>query len=206
MKINSNTFILWIYIIGIIFCGIVTYSPFCTDKSLFVQFCVLLVMAIGSIFGFYKYNQIKSEYLDLLVETKSENNIHSIKTQVFNKSGVKKSIEYAFILITRQEVNILDAISNFINTHNWDIDINCTDNFKCLRNRIEIPTLDNNMYIIPLRFYYSENIQIGNESPSYTYSFNNNDLNLECGIYSVRFFIYPKSGLHRSTVDSLIIT
>ena len=45
---------------------------------------------------------------------------------------------------------------------------------------------------------------IGNENPSYTYTFDKN-VGIDKGIYSVRFFIFPHVGYHRSTVDSLII-
>lgn len=209
----SDFFLKFLYLVAIfvilivIYCGVVIFPSICIDKNLCVQYCVLLVMVIGSIFGFYKYYQIKSEYLDLRVKTKYENNIYSIKTQVYNESGVKKNIEYAFILITRQEINILDAINEYIHTIDQDINISYTDDLKILKKYVKTHKFaNNNMCIIPLRFYYIENIQIGNESPSYTYSFENSVLNLETGIYSVRFFIYQKKGLHRSTVDSLIIT
>src|SRR5690606_28068169 len=138
----------------------------------------------------------------LMIETISIDEFNSIKTQVVNKSGEDKEIDYAFLLITKQEANIIQNVQSIVQ----DLNISSTNDFNLIRNHISEPLfINNSIGIVPLKFYFSENIAIGNENPCYTYSFDNNKIKLHKGIYSVRFFIYPKEGYHRSTVGSLII-
>lgn len=84
-----------------------------------------------------------------------------------------------------------------------------TNEFELLKDQIETPIYTHNAAIIPLPFYYSENVRIGNENPGYSYMFDNNITNdgviLEEGKYSVRFFIFCKGKLHRSTADALVV-
>lgn len=186
-------------------------------KTLISQYAGVLVTGFGFFVAVYqlklstfKYwedeKRKKTDFLDLTIETKSMDNIHSIKTQVNNKSGEKKEIDFSFILITKQEKNILAAVNNILEQNGVDFQISCTNDFNNLKDFIIKPLIINNeIGIIPLEFYFSENIAIGNESPGYTYSFDNDEIKLNNGIYSVRFFIYPTTGYHRSTVDSLII-
>lgn len=178
-------------------------------KSLISQYAGVLVTGIGFILAIYQYfhseNKKQKDYLDLIVETKTDNDYYSIKTQVLNKSGEIKDIVYAFALITPQDENIVNAIQTLVTFKQWDIEIKCSNHFFKLKEEITSLLLFEKMVIIPLSFYYSENIRIGNENPCYTYSFDNKTIGLDKGIYSVRFFIYPKIGYHRSTVDSLVI-
>lgn len=88
------------------------------------------------------------------------------------------------------------------------LNIRCTNDFEKLKNVIEEPLWIPNVggAIIPVSFYYKENIRISNENPSFVYSFNNKKEMLPNGIYSVRFYIFSiNKRYHRSTVGSLII-
>jgi hypothetical protein len=186
-------------------------------KSLISQFAGIIVTGVGFIIAIYQLKFSSNQYfedlkkkeedfLDLIIETKSDNDFHSIKTQVINKSGGDKDIDYSFLLITKQENNILTDIQIIIKHLNLDLQIDCTNKLNQLKRFISHPLfIDNSIGMIPLDFYFSENIGIGNESPGYTFTFNNKKIKLQDGIYSTRFFIYPTEGYHRSTVDSLII-
>jgi len=186
-------------------------------KSLLSQYAGIIVTGVGFIIAIYQlrlstnqyFDDLKKkekDYLDLIVESKTDENFHSIKTQVFNKSGKNKKIKYSFLLLTKQEDNIIEDIQSIIQHLNLDLQINCSNNFYQLKDFISKPLyIGNSIGFIPLEFYFKENIRISNENPCYTYSFDNNEIKLQKGIYSIRFFIYPKKGCHRSTVDSLII-
>ncbi len=151
----------------------------------------------------------RKDFLDMFLSINNQEDFYSIKTQVINKSGLDKEINFAFLLISPQDN--WAKIIGFINNE-YKLDIRATNGFLKLKNIINKPFFRENAAIIPLDFYYKENIGIGNENPSYTYTFNCNASNtkLNSGIYSVRFFIFPEYNgdaiYHRSTVDSLIIS
>lgn len=186
-------------------------------KTLIIQFAGIVVTGIGFVIAIYQLklstnqylDDIKKknkDYLDLMIETKYDNQYFSLKTQVINKSGDNKEIDFSFILITKQQDDIIEKIQSIKNYLKLDFSMPYSNDFNKLKNYITKPIfIENTIGIIPLEFYYSENIRIGNENPSYTFSFNRSELDLTNGIYSARFFIYPKNGYHRSTVDSLIL-
>lgn len=149
----------------------------------------------------------QSKYLELLIKAEQKDSIYSIHTQVINRTEDRQPIGYAFLLISEQDnwSNIIDIINN-----KYKLNIHSTNgliNFKHLSdNPLWFPK--HRSGIIPLPFYYYENLEIADESPSFTYSFNNENINLPSGIYSIRFYIFPDDNerYHRSTVGSLIIS
>lgn len=216
---KKNKFLIASFSIFILLVGFLLFFTCWSDgtKSLISQYAGIIVTGIGFIIAIYQLrlstNQYfedlekkKKDYLDLTIDTKSMGKFHSIKTQVVNKSGEDKEIDYSFLLITKQDDDIIKKVQSVIKFLNLNLQINYTDDFKSLKNHIQTPLfINNSIGIIPLEFYFSENDGIGNENPGYIYSFNNKKIKLKKGIYSVRFFIYPENGLHRSTVGSLII-
>lgn len=218
-EMKKNFTLLISFSVFLILIGLMLFATCWTNetKSLISQYAGIFVTGIGFIIAIYQLklstNQYfedletkKKDYLDLNIKTKYFNEFNSIKTQVVNKSGEDKEIAYSFLLITKQEDSIILKVQEIAQYLNVDLNINSTNDFIKIKNHIAEPIFINNTIgVIPLEFYFSENIGIGNENPSYTYSFNNNKIKLQEGIYSVRFFIYPKEGYHRSTVESLII-
>ena len=211
----------WIFaiVLFLLTLGILVFLT-CWDKEIksqILQFSGIIITGLGFFIAIYQLklssNQYfddlrkkKENYLDLFAQTKYDNNYYSIKTQTKNNTGEVKDIDFSFILITKQENDIIEDVKKIIRLLKIDVTIEHSDDFVKLRNSIKEPTfIENSIGIIPLDFYYDENIQIGNENPSYTYTFDNNKIKLESGIYSARYYIYPKVGLLRSTSDSLII-
>jgi tRNA(Leu) C34 or U34 (ribose-2'-O)-methylase TrmL len=214
-----TSFAIFLIIVGILI--------FCTDwtdkiRLLITNYAGVIVTGLGFVIAIYqlrfatnKYfediEKKNKDYLDLLIKTEKENDYYSIKTQVLNKSGEDKGIEYSFLLITKQDENINDKIAKIISEKKWSINITSANDLINFKGNIEAPLFWNNVLaIIPLKFYYEENLRIGNENPSYSYSFDNNIVKLQKGIYSVRFFVFPEQDTsshryHRCTVDSLII-
>lgn len=144
------------------------------------------------------------KYLDLSLQTIYTGDYVSFKTQVINRTSDSQKIEYAFILISPQE-NWNKPIEELKQICQLEID--CTNDYIKFKSHTEKPFYRNNGAIISLPFYYDENLQIGNESPAFVYTLDNNIAKLDPGIYSIRFYIFPTSKLyHRSTVDSFIIS
>ncbi len=143
-------------------------------------------------------------YLDLYLQINYIKNYVSIKTQVINRTNDKQDIEFAFILISPQEN--WDKIMIYI-SEKYHINFNCTNDFIKLKDYIKEPLYCTDGVIIPLPFYYQENLVIGDESPAFVYTLDNNISKLRPGIYSVRFYIYPNAQrYHRTTVDSFILS
>lgn len=213
----------WILVIFVILIVIIGFMLFLTcwsndTKSLISQYVGILVTGIGFIVAIYQLkfstdqyvNELKSKsknFLELNIDVKNINQFYSLNTQVVNKSGEDKEIDYSFLLITKQDEDILSNFNIITKYLDLKSDISATNDFNCIKNYINNPLfINNSIAIIPLSFYFSENIKIGNENPSYTYSFDNNEAKLKTGIYSVRFYIFPNNGgYHRSTVESLIV-
>jgi uncharacterized protein YxeA len=208
MKIHSMKFIFWSIIFVLL---AIASSLFFTNwdkdtKTLILQYFTLCVTALGFYIAIQQLIKRRKHYLEILIDIKTSKPFYSIKTQVLNKSGDNKDISFAFLLITKQNSNIIYCANKVLNHLKANIKFNCSNDFVHFLNIINEPFfLENQIGIIPLDFFYSENIQIGNESPAYTFTFNNDTICLENDIYSVRFFVFPKDGYHRSTVESLII-
>lgn len=216
---KTNKILITGFSICMIIIGILIFATCWTNetKSLISNYAIIVVTGVGFLIAIYQLKlstkqyfddleKKEKDYLDLRIETKTENDFHSIKTQVLNKSGSYKVIDYSFLLITKQERNFIDDVNSVIQHLNLDLQLDYTPNFNQLKNKIREPLfINNSIGIIPLEFFFSENIAISNENPCFTYSFDNRVINLQQGIYSVRFYIFPKEGIHRSTVDSLII-
>jgi len=179
------------------------WSP--ATKSVVVQYAALILSGLAFIIFLYDYNLKKEDFLDTKLKVTSKENYHSIKTQVFNKSGMKKEVSFALLFISGQETSPVVAMNEALEALNLLVKFSYTNDFEELKGQIDSPQFTVNAAIIPLSFYYSENVWIANESPAFTYTFNTNEKYLKDGIYTVRFFIFCNGKLHRSTADSLVI-
>ncbi len=212
---------IWIalVVIFLISIGVLTFLT-CWDKetkSQILQFGGIIITGLGFFIAivqlkiasnkyFSDLEKKSKDYLDLSVVAENVESFYNIKTKVINKSGENKDIDFSFLLITQQSEDIIEQANQIANFKELNRVFDCSNDFNEFKSFIEEPIFINKRIgLVPLDFYFSENIAIGNENPAYTYSFDNTKIKLDKGIYSVRFFIYPKVGYHRSTVDSLII-
>ena len=193
-------------------------TNWCTStKDLILQYSILIVTGIGFILAIQQLKLSVEQYfeekrrefenfLDLSINIVPKESFFSIKTQVFNKSTENKSIEFSFILINQQEQDIIEVVNKVFENVDSEKKVEYSNEFNELKDVIDKPMFFEESYgIIPLDFYFLENVQIGNESPSFTFSFNNDEYSLKKGIYTARFFIFPEEGYHRSTADNFII-
>jgi len=142
-------------------------------------------------------------FLRIRVETQKENNKYTVLTEIENTSRFfNKKINNAFLIVSKEDADLIEIGEKIGENLNVNTEINCTNVFKEFQTDQEI-YIDQEIAFIPLEFYYSENIGIGDEKLTYRCSINNN--NLKSGNYSVRFFIYGNKKYHRSTQDLIII-
>jgi hypothetical protein len=153
--------------------------------------------------------KIKSRsFIDLSLRIEKDNNHIKLITKIFNDTTVNHPLDYAFLLITQQDSNIIEQSNILLNNFETDNILELTTNLDIFKKHIADKAFKNkNVVVISLPFYYSEHNRIADENPGFSYILDNYNSNLDKGIYTVRFFVFPKSEnkYHRSTADSFII-
>ena len=153
-------------------------------------------------------------YLQINLLVNKVENVYTARTHVENPNEVfDKYIEVAFLLITLEEADIIEAAKKIASNIEKNPDkIKYSDDFNMLKkedSENDIPIYIENIGFIPLTFYYSENVAVGNEKLPYTCSIDKDQL--KKGIYSVRFYVFPKKGsiikrYHISCQDLMVIS
>ena len=153
--------------------------------------------------GFKFYEELVG-YLKVKVQVDSKDKIYSILTEIENTSKwSRKKIDNAFLIISPENSDLIETGVNIAKELNLDEYIENTNDFEKLTGEQSV-YFDNQTAFIPLDFYYSENIAIGDEKLTYRCSVDKTKL--KSGNYSVRFYIYGEKRYHRSTQDLLTIT
>lgn len=182
------------------------YAESPTDLE-FSGYCNEVLEALkifGSILGlaafFWKIWDAFKSYLHIYVEVESSSNkILLIKTRVENRSLCRKKIENALLLIGPEDEEPVETFNSTVPgeelSHTNDI----------AEHRIEGALYgEEGRAVIPLPFFYSENIQIGDESSSYTAVAATSTM-VSGKPYAIRFYIFDRNRLHRFTEDTFII-
>ena len=142
--------------------------------------------------------------LEILVEY--INNIPIIHTKVVNDVTVKKGIKHSFLLITKK-----DCKNDFLTQTN-----------KCLNSKFEFTNefvetkhlkklFKESFAFIPLEYYFSENIAVGNEILQFSHTLTQFEIDSikttlnDNEEFEVRFFVFSsESHPHRSVATTLI--
>lgn len=169
-----------------------------TDKITISLLSLLwtIVMAFIALYLYTKSNQDEERnFLELNLNIISENNYTKIRTEATNKTKFDREIAFAFLLITKTNSDLLETVNDKFQTN-----FEKSNDFISLKNNQLFS--DNDFAFIPLPYFFSENIQVGNEKlifevPMKT-SLNDNNLTF----FDARFFVFRNSndlnGLHRS--------
>lgn len=168
--------------------------------DLFVSFSLVLVTIVGFLFATYSIKSSYEKYLILSVMTKKEGDFIHIITKIENNTEIPKDLNFAFLFISKQNKNPIEMMNSLV--IGKPKPFNYTNDFIKLKGNCESIIENENAIYIPLSFYYSENIKIGDESPTYSYVIDCNNTVLLNNIYTVRFYVFPKNGYHRSTCAS----
>jgi hypothetical protein len=130
----------------------------------------------------------------------------SVLTSVDNNSNRPKPIEFACLLVSPECENPVAAAAELARALGSSTDIKYTNDIEKLKPDLKgrensAPIFDNGRVLLPLPFYYSENVGIGDETLTYRVQLDSSRL-LPATCYAVRFFIFVRGRLHRSTHDS----
>lgn len=166
----------------------------------FMQLILTVLIAIVGVYLFlFKNNEEKRNYLRLqlnVVEPEDTSYI-KLRTEVINTTSQDRKIHSAFLIITCKDTNLLVEIN-----YNMKTDFKFTNDLHRLKNNCAV--YKENFAFIPLPYYTSENIWVGNEHLIFEYPFSNDKTHLrdEYRFYDARFFVFRNAkdinSLHRS--------
>lgn len=203
-KYTSWSSILWLVIIPICFSATVALagetvakqdSWFGTAKEIFA----IVGGTLGTLAFIWRVIDARKKFLHVDLELCINSGFVMAKTMVENKGSLRKKINKAIILVGPEAENPIDTAKNLLPTQ----EINFT-------NDIEDIDFDEPIYgesgrvIIPIDFYYSENLSIADERIGYEVPMKIENLTKGTP-YAVRFFIFAKERLHRSTEKTFIL-
>ncbi len=157
----------------------------------------------GLITFIWKLSEEFKSYVKIRVKVLSQNKSYSVYTGIENNSkSVNKKIDNAFLIISPENSDIL-GIGNKIGLKLGIREtFKSTNEFSKLKHE-RVEYIDNQIAYLPLDFYYNENVNISDEILTFCCSIDDSQLGV--GKYSVRFYVYCKGRLHRSTQDLLVI-
>jgi len=143
-------------------------------------------------------------YLHISLKVDVSNNSITALTTVENKSYRSKELSYAFLLVAPDIESPIKTANAILKKIGNDSVLTKTNEFIIFKElNIFQPLYDDNIALIPLNFYYFENVKIGDETLTYRAILDRT--HLQSGVpYSVRFYIFAKNRLHRSVQDCFI--
>jgi len=138
-------------------------------------------------------------YLRISVKAESpKNGWVTILTTIDNKGNRPKNLSYACLLLGPESEPPLDSARFVAKEIGYKGDLRYTNHIGNLHS--EEPVYADGRVLVPLRFFYSENIQIGDETVTYRTPIDAHQL--KPGVpYSGRLLVFPKRRLHRTTQD-----
>jgi len=124
-------------------------------------------------------------------------------TAVQNNGNRPKKLSYAFLLVSPESETLKHSANMLATAIGCKRPLKSTDDFKLLR--VPQPIYAGDCAVIPLPFYYLENIDIADEAVTYRALIDLRRLREDIP-YAVRFYVFGKWRLHRSTHDLFINT
>ncbi|SRR6266404_443746 len=154
-----------------------------------------------AVFGWRLIDEFGS-YLRISVNAEMpKNGWVTILSTVDNKGNRAKSLSYACLLLGPESESPLETATVVAKAVGYKGDIRFTNDIQDLRP--EGPVYADGRVLIPLTFFYSENIRIGDQTLTYRAPKDIRRLITELP-YAVRLFVFPERRLHRSTQDCFL--
>jgi hypothetical protein len=166
------------------------------------------IKLIGGILGIVAFSwKIIDEfgsYLRIAVKAEKDNQgILTALATVENKGIRRKKITYALVLVGPESENPVKTAAMLATEASSGAQINYTNDIEHLKTDKPV-FADEGRAIIPLPFFYSEQVAIGDEQLTYRCFIDTK--NMQKGKpYSIRFFVFGKGRLHRSTQDMFVL-
>ena len=124
-------------------------------------------------------------------------------TGVENKGLRGKRIDYAFLLIGPDGENPAETARSLGRDAGFEFMLWEPGYYRAMDRNLDGPFWRGPRAVIPLPFYYNENVDIADECVTYRCPFQIKSL--KPGAYSVRFFVSGRGRLDRSTHDAFLV-
>jgi hypothetical protein len=152
--------------------------------------------------GWRLYDEF-GNYIHMSIKVEQSEGILSAMSAVENKGNRPKPIDYSFLLIGPHNEDPMEtgrALAKHLSFE--DLSIESTNDLRHLEVS-EPKYMDGGRALIPLEFYYSENVDIADEQLTYRVILDASQFEVGSA-YSVRFYIFNDQRLHRSTHDAFV--
>jgi hypothetical protein len=123
-------------------------------------------------------------------------------TTVDNKGNRLKKIDYSILLIGPEAESPIETATILASNVRYKGRLKDTNDLECFQ--VDKAILGEGRALIPLEFYYSENIALADETLTYRVPVNTESFKSSVP-YAVRFFVFSAPRLHRSTQDVFIL-
>jgi len=141
-------------------------------------------------------------YLRISIEVRGpQNGWITALTTVDNRNIRAKNLSHAFLLVGPESEDPIETGKRIASSKDQNIPLVYTEDLQQLQ--FEQPVYTDERAFIPLNFYCSENVDIGDETLSYRAPIRVREFQ-EGQAYSIRFFLFSKHRLHRCTHDCFI--
>jgi hypothetical protein len=127
-----------------------------------------------------------------------ESNRVTALTTIENKRTRKMKMSNTLLLVSPEAMSPIEASRIVARTSGYSGQLDYTNDIEKLR--LDNPVYVDGCAVIPLHFYFSENVRVGNEMLTYRAPVDVSRLLLDTE-YSVRFYIFGERRLHRSVQD-----
>jgi hypothetical protein len=172
----------------------------------FLNFLQIISGVLGvSAFAWRVFDSLRS-YLKIAVSVNLLNiNWITILTSVENKGATRKDIGAAFLLIGPESESPIETSNLLLKHYQEKFRISYTNELiKVSDIRNDTKMVDGCRMFLPLPFFYSENIAVGDETLSYRSALNISEFPVAVP-FSVRFYVFGRNRLHRSTHDCFLV-
>ncbi len=158
---------------------------------------------LGIIAFIWKVADHYTAYLHIHLDLNHSGGFLLAKTTVENRSSFVKRIDNAILLIGPESEDPVETYNHLVPNTGARATANCTNDITI--TRISEPVDDGHRrMLIPLGFFYSENLRIADEQLSYVAPLHAEPF--EEGMpYAVRFFVWQRKRLHRSTHGCFVL-
>ena len=166
----------------------------------------ILGAVLGLLAFLWKVWDSRVSYLHISVQVLKADTGISVKAVVENKSLVPKHLDYAAILIGPENESPVETATHIAKHIERDVMINHTNDIEQLS--VDGPVYcDGGRALIPLPFFYSEQVRVADEILAYSSPISLDKFQYKANVpYSVRFFIFGRNRLHRSSQDLMLLS
>jgi ABC-type nickel/cobalt efflux system permease component RcnA len=166
-----------------------------------LQLISTVIIAFVGIYIFLNRNRDEElNYLELNLNVIDENGYLKLRTEVTNPTQFDREIYFACLIVNRTNLSFLDILNKKINTK-------ITDPNSIYELKGHPLKISRDFAFIPLKYFYEENVWVGNEKLIYEVPIKSKDITHDhLNFFDVRFFVFRErkdlKSYHRSVACS----